>query len=130
MNRRSATVLGFVAAFSVGPLHLALCSLSLEPSIYSIVDAGVYLAATFLIFFPYSTLAGLIVGVPIYLISKRLGLVTWWMAAIAGFTAGTCAALAMFGRSSMPIQLLTYAVLGTVAGLLFWLVRSFGEKES
>lgn len=130
MNQKFATAFGFVAAFSVGPLHLALCALSLEPKIDSIVDASIYLAATFLIFFPYSALAGSLVGAPIYLISKRFRLVTWWMAAIAGFAAGVSAALAMFGRSSMPIQLLTYAVLGAVAGSLFWLVRSFGQKES
>jgi hypothetical protein len=129
VNKRNATVLGFVTASSVAPFHLALSALSFEPKIENLVDAGIYLAATFLIFLPYSVLAGSIVGVPIYLISKRFGVVTWWMAALAGFTAGACAALAMFARTSMPIQLLTYALLGTIAGLLFWLVRSFAEIE-
>lgn len=127
MNKRSATVIGFVSAASVAPLHLSLSALSLEPEIESFADAGVYLAATFLIFLPYSALAGSLVGVPIYLISQRFGIVTWWIAALAGIAAGACAALAMFGLTSMPVQLLTYALLGATAGLLFWLVSSFAE---
>jgi len=103
--------------------------MSIEPSIDSLADACIYLAATFSIFLPYAALAGLIVGVPIYFVSKRFGIITWWMATLAGSTAGACAAFAVFGYASMPIHLLTYVLLGTFSGLAFWLVRIVATKE-
>lgn len=129
MNKRNVTILAFASASSVAPFHLALSALSIEPRIDSLADACIYLAATFSIFLPYSAFAGLVVGVPIFFISQRFGIVTLWMATLAGSTAGACAAFAVFGYASVPIRLPTYVLLGAFAGLVFWLVRSVATKE-
>jgi hypothetical protein len=129
VSNRSATILGILSAICIAPLHLALSSMSIEPSIDSLAEACIYLAASFLIFLPYASLAGLIVGVPIYFAAKKIGIVTWWMAAIAGSIAGACAAFAVFGNTAIPIHFLTYVLLGTSSGLAFWLVRSVAMRE-
>lgn len=128
MSNRSATLIGFLSSICIAPFHLSLSSMSIEPSIDSLADACIYFAATFSIFLPYVALAGLLIGVPIYLISMKVGLVTWWMATIAGFAAGACASFAVFGQSAIPIQILTYTLLGAFSGLVFWLVRSLAMR--
>lgn len=129
MNNRSATFLGFFSATCIAPFHLALSSMSIEPGIESLADACVYLAAAFSMFFPYAVLAGLLVGVPIYLVSRKVGIVTWWMATGAGTIAGVCAAFAVFGQAAVPIHFMTYVLLGAFSGLVFWLVRRVAIRE-
>ena len=129
MTNRSATVLAFGSAICIAPIHLALSSMSMEPSIDDIGDAFVYFAATFLIFLPYTALSGLLVAGPIYFVSNKISLLTWWMAVIAGAIAGVCAAFSVFGQAAVPINFMTYLLLGALSGFVFWLVRSFAIRD-
>ena len=129
MNSRNATGCGFVAAVCVPPTHFALSTLSREPGIESISDGFTYLVIAFLTFLPYSALAGLIVGLPIFFVSSRFGLFKWWAAVVVGSIAGALFAFTDVGSEPLTIQLLVFIPLGAISGLVFWTTKTIAMHE-
>lgn len=129
MTTRIAAILGFVVAISIPPLHLALSALPNEPGIESVLDGILFLAVAFVVFLPYSVLVGAVAGVPSYLVCRRFGLVTWWMAIVVGSIAGLLATVVTPAGVPLYIQLLQYVLLGAVAGIAFWTVFRLADRE-
>ena len=119
MTERSATIYGFAAASAVPPLLIFLRALPTEAGVHSVWDAFVFLAVVFLTFLPTSALIALVVGGPAFFLARRLGLVTWWLSLLVGALAGVLAAALLISRmEEVPI----FAMFGSIAGAIFWLV--------
>jgi len=119
MTERSATILGFAAASAVPPVLVFVRALPTEASVHNLWDGVVFFAVVFLTFFPTTAFFGLTVGGPALFVARRLGIVTWWLAILVGALAGALGAALLFSR---PEEVQLFALFGSVAGLVFWLV--------
>lgn len=62
-----------------------------------------------------------VVGLPLYLLGRRLKLVRWWSSAISGFAVGVTADLLMRLPNLPEIQEpARLGLIGAVSGLAFW----------
>jgi hypothetical protein len=122
MTESRAALTGFAAAAVVSPLLMAIRALTSEPALHGLTDAILVAGAAFLVFLPVSILAAVIVGVPGFLLCRRLGLVTWWIALPVGALAGGIVSLARLANEPVTEALVQYVPLGALAGMVFWLV--------
>ncbi len=122
MTEKGATFLGFLAACEVPPSIMAIRALPFEPTIEGPWDALIFLGAVFLMFLPFSVLAAIVVGLPFFLVCRRFGHVTWWLALFGGALAGVFGALMTPEKKPLADLLVQYVSIGIVAGLTFWLV--------
>ncbi len=120
MTERSATILGFAAAAAAPPILVFVRALPSETTIHTLWDAVTFFAVVFLTFLPTTALIGLIVGAPAFLLARKIGIVTWWLSILVGALAGALGAAMLFSRL---VEVQVYALFGSVAGLVFWLVR-------
>jgi hypothetical protein len=78
-----------------------------------------------------SLLAAAVAGLPAYLVGRRLNLIRWWSASLAGSIIGAAAVLvflpAWLGFPT-PYEFLFFAVFGTLSGLVFWIVWWTGHR--
>lgn len=130
MTQLRAALVGFAAASSVPPLFLAARALASETTVRGLTDAIVFLGTAFFVFLPVSLLAALIVGMPGFFLGRRLGLVTWWFAAVVGAVAGGVVSVARPANEPIPEALWEYVPLGVVAGLVFWLAWNLGANKT
>ena len=113
MRQWQATLLGFLAASLLPAVFQAtVFPLSGERDVASI-------SATFLVAYWFSALFVGILGVPMFLILRRLGLVSWWSAAIGGTLGGVMVPFILINNPEVAV-LTRFTVLGAVSGLLFW----------
>lgn len=118
MNQVSATVVSILAASAVSAGCFAIAfPLSGSRDLESV-------AGTFAVAFFFTTCAAAIIGFPLFLALNRLGLVRWWSATLCGALVGIAAVVVV--RFSVQLEASTFsmfAVLGGMAGLVFWAVR-------
>ena len=120
MKKTSATLLGFIAASVLPAAYLAVVfPLSGYRDPQSILGS-------FLVVYYFAAAATVILGVPAYLVLEKFNLVTWWSATGCGALAGLLTALAVTSNSDQATQS-RFAVLGAVAGLLFWSIWKAGR---
>jgi hypothetical protein len=116
----TATVLGFVATSLLPSAYLAVTyPLSADRSFQSVLG-------WFVVFYFFAAAATVLLGVPAYLILKKFNLVVWWSALGYGTVAGALVSFAVAPNSD-PAGHQEFAMLGGVAGLLFWVIRRAGH---
>ena len=130
MTKRGATILGFTAATAVPPLLMSILALPKEPQIHGVWDALVFVAAAFMVFLPYSALFALIIGVPTFLLLRRFVPITLRLATLFGGLVGMLAAVPLQAGQSLPELLLKFALFGSIAGAVFWLIAMRGSDDT
>lgn len=116
----TATILGFVAASLLPSAYLAVMApLSGDRNFQSVLGS-------FVVFYYFASAATVLLGVPAYLILKKFNLVAWWSALGGGTLVGALVSFAV-APTSDPAGHQIFAVLGGVAGLLFWIIRRAGR---
>jgi hypothetical protein len=123
MKQTHATFLAFFGASLIPATYLAVAyPLSGERDWQSV------LGSFFVIYF-ISAAATALVGVPAFLVLSKFDLVTWWSALSGGALVGILAKVTVTSNYLGDIQSLSrFAMLGAVAGLLFWLVWRTGSS--
>ena len=130
MTVRGATILGFIAAAAVPPLLMSITALPYEPQIHGVWDALIFVAVAFMIFLPNSALFALFVGAPAFLLLRRFVPITLRLAALFGGLVGALAAVALPAGRPLHEQLLIYALFGSIAGVVFWLIAMQDSDKS
>lgn len=122
MNQRSATAAGFIAA-SVLPAVL----LSVVDPISGQRDAQSVIGS-FLVTYFFTASATLALGLPCFMMLRRVGAAGLWSAVFAGALVAVVAlALVRFSISLEAITVLKFASLGAAAGFVFWLFWRSGQ---
>ena len=129
MTERQATLIGFAAASVVPSLLMAILALPQEPGIRGPGDAAVFLGVAFMVALPFSVLPALLIGVPGFLLCRRVGLVTWWIALLVGASTGALVALVRPANQPVADVIVKYVLLGALAGLAFWAVWKRGTAN-
>jgi hypothetical protein len=129
VTERRAALIGFVAASVVPSLRMAILALPWEPGIRSLGEAALFVGVAFSVALPFSVLPTLIIGVPGFLLCRRVGLVTWWLALGVGAVAGVLVAVARPANQPVADMLVKYVLLGAAAGLTFWVVWKKGATD-
>lgn len=81
------------------------------------------LIASFVVAFPYSFLAMLVLGMPLFLIGICLDLVRWWSDLVTGTFVGIVAAVLLPYPGVIDLSGLLFLVsVGALAGLIAWAV--------
>lgn len=124
MRKESATILGFLVASSVPAILLAVFT---PLSGTFTLDA---LMGTFVVAYLFSAIATVVFGVPIFLVIRKLGVVTWWTAILGGFVAGVLVTV-VIRLPSPPVvnDVLLNGPIGAVAAFAFWLVWRLGRES-
>ena len=130
MTVLGATILGFIAASAVPALLMSMTALPYEPHIHGVWDALIFVAAAFLVLLPYSALFTLFVGAPAFLLLRRFMPITLRLATLFGGLVGALAAVTVPAGRPLYEQLLIYALFGSIAGSVFWLIAMRGSDES
>lgn len=115
MKQPTAAIFGFVAASLFPAIYLAIVfPVAGDHRILS-------MAASFIIFYPFSSAAALIFGIPGVFALKKFGLVAWWSSVGYGAISGVLTLLLItFGGHRDFASLLRFAILGAISGLIFW----------
>lgn len=124
MNQTLATFLGFAVASIIPAAYLAVAfPLSGTRDAQSIVGS-------FAVVYYFSAVAAVFLGVPCFLLMKKIKFVNFWSATLCGAFVGCAALVATTSvESADRASLLMYAVLGAVSGFTFWVVRKLGHSE-
>lgn len=80
--------------------------------------------------YPLFLVVTLLIGAPIFLVCRRLGLLTWWSALLVGCACsivGICIDLNSAIRAELcgPQETILFAAMGGWVGLLFWFLAIF-----
>lgn len=123
MTQRGATFVAFLAASSIPPAIMALYSMVMEhPTIVqdppeALLRTGLFFVA----FLPTSAILIALLGLPAFLLCRRLGIVTWWLALGFGVLGGLLVSWIMPPKDYLESALL-YVPAAAGAGLTFWIV--------
>src|SRR5437764_8573589 len=98
-------------AFLIAPLAPAAGAALTSPGIGGGLSAGIVelSGVMFFVFYPYALMFELVIGLPLFLLARRFGLVRWWSATLGGVVVGLLALIAFSGVSafsSLPASLL------------------------
>ena len=125
LSQTRATILAAVAAPFVpaffGALGTPIARESFNTDIASVLGLTV-------VFYPFAFVLGNAIGLPLFFILRRQGLVRWWSATAVGALAGAFAAVATRGEIYLP----DFPVLmpeGALAGLVFWALWRLGGAQ-
>lgn len=124
MNQTLATFLGFAVASIIPAAYLAVAF-----PLSGIRDAE-SIIRSFAVFYYFSAVTAVFLGVSFFLLMKKMKLVNFWSATLCGAFVGCAALVAItFVESADRASLLTHAILGAVSGSTFWVVRQLGRSE-
>ena len=130
MTKSKSEVVGFFVAAGVPPLVFVIVGavdhiLNHSFDFYeSLLEAMVWFA----IFYPYSFLFASIVGLPVFLIARRFGFVTWWISLMTGMIVGGVVPIAIrSGNAPQPKELFIDVLSGGTAAFVFWLIWKRGR---
>ena len=121
MNRKRATLIGFVAASAIPAALLAILSpLSKPLNIYSIMG--------FVVFYPYSAAATALLGVPTFLLFRRFSLVNIWSALLGGFCDGVLVDIVISLPNPPDVRsALMFGAMAALAAFVFWSIWRRGR---
>jgi hypothetical protein len=124
MTSRSAAAVGLLVASVIPALFMAVIwPLSQKHDLVSI-------AGTFIVFFPFSAGATIVIGLPIFLLTSHYRLLRWWTALASGLFAGAIVAFAIRGPHFLNSKdFLIFVPLGAVTSMTFFLIWSLGQKR-
>lgn len=121
MTRTQAMITGLITAAILPAAYLAI-AFPLAPDSWSAV------IGSFFVFLFFSTAATLVLALPLLLMLRKLGLVRWWSALIAGGLVGAVALFCVTSFQSANVQTtMQYVVLGAISGLSFWVFWRLGR---
>lgn len=118
-----------VIALLVAP---AIAAFGLAVSAYvqgdAVVNSPAKLLPSTLIFYSYAFAATLLLGLPSFLVFRRLKLVRWWSSIMSGVVIGLIAKIAVdpSGTGLGSSALVIWGGLGGLSALVFWLVWLLG----
>jgi hypothetical protein len=72
----------------------------------------------------------LLLGLPIFLLLGRLGLVNWWAGVLGGFVGGACIPLLLGVWNGNARAVLIYGLIGAATGLAFWSIWRLGPEPN
>ena len=78
------------------------------------------------LFYCFSLAAGLLFGIPLFLLFRRYHLVRWWSASAAGIVVGSVVALMLRSNAVQAGDFLVLVPEGAVSGLVFWAIWKRG----
>lgn len=133
-RRRQAifTVAAFLVAPLVAAFGLALAGLVKTDSAHiNFEEVAVW---TF-IFYLYAAYAAFLLGLPSFLVLRRLGAIRWWSATLVGLLVGVAVFAFIEPRgfsaiASVPYQAALWASIGGLSAFVFWLVWRQGLGSS
>ena len=102
---------------------------ALVPALYGSATSNVFgeglagLAAGSLIFFFYSAMVTVLVGVPVFLLALRFRVARWWVAIAAGGAIGFVVAIVIKPTAQIA-EVLPFICVGEVSALAFWTIWS------
>jgi len=123
MTKSEATQAGLLAASLIPALLFAVFT-----PLSGTLDIKSFLG-TFLIAYLFSAIATAVFGVPIFLLFRRFGIITWWSALAGGFLAGALVSIVI--RLPGPPNVRDLVIDGPIAAasaLVFWLIWRQGQE--
>ena len=107
---------GFVMASIFPAAYIAIAApLSGVRDLYSIIGS-------FIVFYFFSAVATLILGLPGYLILQKLQMITWWSTVCYGMLVGSIIHIIVTYSVGIDLTLLfKYAAIGGFSGFIFWI---------
>ena len=126
MNKHKYIALGFFTASFIPIILLTGISLIKDNN----EDAVIYFGFIFVFYF-FSVLATLLLGLPFYILFDRFKLSTWWSTIGAGFLIGGIVALTLrepYFSTYLLNDILIFGPIGAVSAFTFWLFWKKGEK--
>lgn len=121
MKSSHATVLAFAAAIVFpAAVQAVIDPLTGHRDLPSI--AGTFFVASY-----FASVAVMLLGVPPYVVLKRLHFVTWWTATAWGAGTGSLVSLALTS-SFVPEAQVSFVMLGAATGFLFWVIWKQGRE--
>jgi len=113
-------------AFLVAPLPLPVFVAGID----LLATGGAGVTSLTPLIYGCSLLAGGVVGLPLYSLGKRFGLIRWWSATIAGAAVGFVGVLMFLGRwANFPVPYTLFEFAGACSGFVFWLVWRRGTRQ-
>jgi hypothetical protein len=110
-----------------------LCSAAFPAACLAILDPiggrdlESYLS-TFVLFFIFTAISAVALGLPGFLIFKKLGWVRWWSMTAYGACVGLIALVIFLSDKIERIEsVMAFSTLGAAAGLVFWMVWRHGD---
>jgi hypothetical protein len=124
MKRENATI----GAFLTAPLITAIAGVVIFPVA---IESDIYGKVFWLLmFYFFSTMLAVLMGLPAFYLLRHLRLIRWWSVIIAGFIIGAIVALSRLELSIFLVQdILIMGSSGGAAGFVFWLIWSRGRDE-
>jgi len=75
-----------------------------------------------LFFYAYAAAYAVALGVPTFLLFRRLGILRWWTTVLAGYAIGIVTMTIATFQIPPPRALLLYGALGAASALVFWAI--------
>lgn len=126
MNENTAAIIGFAIAPIVPALMVSLGT--------PVTPEGPDLLTTIGLFpigYLFSAAVTGLLGVPLFLLARRLNLVRWWSAVMAGSAIGIAGSIAFqwpnIGEINSSANVI-YALTGALAAFVFWVIWTFGQR--
>ena len=80
------------------------------------------------LFYFYTFLATIFLGVPAFLLGRRLRLIKWWSALVAGTVIGALVAVLIWLQSKIQVHdFIIFCPLGAASAFTFWLIWRCGH---
>lgn len=85
-----------------------------------------------LFYYCWSLIAVMVLGLPVFLICRWIGIVRWWLATGFGMFAGFLIVVAIVSGQLLRLPsnmsgLVTFMLSGGLGGLVFWSIWTFGQ---
>jgi hypothetical protein len=128
---RYASLFGFAVATTIPPIVLAIFAVVSAPEIRNngLLEGILLFSISFIVFLPYSVLFVLFLGVPSFILCRRLGLVRWWAALIVGMLIGVLVSIAVRAGSQAYWEVFfKFVPTAAAAALAFWVVWNRGTR--
>lgn len=120
MRKITAAVTGVLVAPLV-PATVVALGMPITGDSWDIVNRVVMIP----FFYGYSVAAAMLLGVPIFLLFLRFGLLRWWSTIAAGIAIGAAVAFIVFSHLTVS-GLIIMALHGGVSAFVFWLIWRLG----
>jgi hypothetical protein len=123
MRSTYAAIVGFIVASLIPAIAFALVN--------PLTDRGS--AKSFLgwvfVFYLYSFLVTLFMGVPVFLVLRRFGLIRWWSALASGSAIGSLVVVLVNPSAAASRDMVLAVGAGALAALGFWAVWMLGKGD-
>lgn len=125
MKPAKATLIAFLTAPAIPPLVGAV--ITPQTREFDIVTILIFATIAYMV----SAAAAALLGAPIFFSLRRINLVRWWSALVAGFAIGVVmAVLVRLPNLAHAQEIILMGIEGAVAGLVFWAIWKQGPASA